>query len=508
MDIKKTVALMLSASLAMSCFASCKKKDKNIDGDVSSAVEEITSAADDKKTITIYTVENSESLTSPEKLGEIAGKFEQETGIHVAVQTAESANAIKPRLETQDDTIDIFTMNGWSDDEWVQFAEPYCTLDEARELYGEYADEMYGDDKNVYALSPAKIYDNGVVYNEDTIKAVGYDTIPTTQLEFEQMCSVLRNANVDPLLLRREDKWTLSSINTFANYVSGRNDAYPAMLKNDTPFSAGEPIGKTIRIYAGWKQRGFFETAKYKDHDEAISSIGSGKTAMVLSGTWVVSKIQQSMTGNAASIKFAPAPDFGAGRFVMTSPAGSFSIAKGSKNKTEARQFIEYISNDAQFIADCGCIATKSSVTPIIPEVFTYVENEIALGTCQVLFTYKSDLNYTHNEEVLSKADLLGNVKYAGDLLDCVDVGEDVDWEAFDDKVNEQNEAYAKAKAGLGYSWLENAPQTPQETPAEGEVFVENNAYAEPETYYEYDMYAEPDYYYDPGYYYEPEIYY
>lgn len=456
MKTKKAFAVLLSAVLAAGCLTSCRSKNKNVDEDLSSA-EENNVIVDEKPTINIYTVENSGGLTSPEMLEDIAAKFEEEQGIHVSVQVASSAEMIEPLLSSQDSSVDIFTMTGWSDDEWSQFAEPYCTLDEGRELYGDYADEMFGDGTNIFALMPAKAYDDGVIYNEATLKLVGCDSVPETQGEFEQLCRELRSKKIDPILLRRDDKWTLSSINTFANYVSGTNNAYPAMLKNDTPFSAGEPIGKTIRIYAAWKQMDFYETNSYSDHDSALSSIGSGKTAMMLSGKWVIPKIQQSMAANTEAIKFAPFPDMGAGRFVMTEPVGGFAISKGSQNKDDARKFIEYVSENAQYIADCGFIANKSGVTPIVPEVYKLVEEEVASGRCEVLFRYKNDPNYTHNEEVLSRADLLAGVKYAGDLLDCVDIGADADWLAFDDLVNEQNEAYAKAKADLGYSWQEKA---------------------------------------------------
>ena len=474
MKIKRLLAMALSLTMAVGVMASCGDnggagKD-NGDGktDFKSA-DEIDKDSLKGKTITLYTHGGNRVLGEEKKdedgntyrdesyayLKHLAEKFEKEYDIHVELKVNSTEDDIRPLLQTQDPEIDIYTSPNWSIEEWQQYAEPYCTVDEARELYGDYADTMFNDGQYIYALMPAKTYNNAVVYNEETIKSVGYDSIPTTQAEFEEMCTKLREAGIDPIAMHRIENWPLSTMNDFANYVAGSNDAYPSMLKSDTPFSESEPMGKTIKMYTEWKSKGFFEADIYTDFGVAMDSVGNGKAAMMLFGAWVVPQIQGRVPegGDPASIKFAPAPDFGKGQYVMASAADSYAIAKGSDDKEAARLFIEYISEDAQYLADSGYIAMKKGVEPIVPDLYKIIDDAVEAGTCNVLYSYATDDNSIHNEEVLSEAALLEDNKYAGNLFDTIDVTKEPDWPAYDAQVEKQNKAYTEARDFLGYSW-------------------------------------------------------
>ncbi|MBQ4362636.1 MAG: extracellular solute-binding protein [Oscillospiraceae bacterium] len=388
-------------------------------------------------------------------LKHLAEKFESEYGVHVDLQVNSTEDDIRPLLQTNDPGIDIYTSPNWSIEEWQQYAIPYCTIDEAKALYGDYATTMYNDGTNIYALMPAKTYNNAVVYNEETIKKVGYDSIPTTKEEFENLCQALRDAGIDPIAMHRVENWPLSTIQDFANYVAGSNDAYPSMLKSDAPFSSDHPMGKTIRMYTEWKSRGFFEADTYTDFGVAMDVVGNGKAGMMLFGAWVVPQIQgRCPEGTDPSvIKFAPAPDFGAGQYVMAAAADSYAISKGCDNVDAARLFIEYISESPQYLADSGYIAMKEGVTPVVPDLYKLIDDAVAAGTCKVLYSYATDQNSINNENVLSEANLLADVKYAGNLFDSLDVTKDPDWSAYDAQVEKQNKAYVEAREDLGVSW-------------------------------------------------------
>ena len=137
----------------------------------------------------------------------------------------------------------------------------------------------------------------------------------------------------------------------------------------------------------------------------------------------------------------------------MASAADSYAIAKGSDDKEAARLFIEYISESAQYLADSGYIANKKGVDPVVPDLYKIIDDAVAAGTCKVLYAYATDDNSMHNEEVLSEAAMLEDVKYVGNLFDSIDVTKDPDWSAYDAQVEKQNAAYKEARDFLGYSW-------------------------------------------------------
>ncbi|MBQ5332170.1 MAG: extracellular solute-binding protein, partial [Oscillospiraceae bacterium] len=221
------------------------------------------------------------------------------------------------------------------------------------------------------------------------------------------------------------------------------------------PFSDSEPMGKTIKMYTDWKSKGFFEADIYTDFGVAMDVVGNGKAAMMLFGAWVVPQIQgRCPEGTDPSvIKFAPAPDFGNGQYVMAAAADSYAINKGSDNKDGARLFIEYISEDAQYLADSGYIAMKKGVTPIVPDLYKIIDDAVEAGTCKVLYSFATNQNSINNEAVLTEAGLLADYKYVGNLFDVIDVTKEPDWAAYDAQVEAQNKAYVQAREDLGVKW-------------------------------------------------------
>lgn len=478
MKAKKIMSVAMCMALASSAFSACGSTENggtadggsvSADGKIMKSIADIDAESLKGTTVTLYTHMGNRVLGEEKKdengntyrdenyayLKHLAERFESEYGIHIDLQVNSTEDDIRPLLQTADPSIDIYTSPNWSIEEWQQYAEPYCTLDEAKELYGDYASTMYNDGTYIYALMPAKTYNNAVVYNEETLKKVGYDSVPTTQAEFEEMCAKLREAGIDPIAMHRVENWPLATLNDFANYVAGRNDAYPSMLKSDTPFSDSEPMGKTIKMYTDWKSKGFFEADIYTDFGVAMDVVGNGKAAMMLFGAWVVPQIQgRCPEGTDPSvIKFAPAPDFGNGQYVMAAACDSYSINKGSDNKDGARLFIEYISEDAQYFADSGFIANKKGVTPIVPDLYKIIDDAVNAGTCKVLYSFATNQNSMNNEAVLTEASLLADYKYVGNLFDVIDVTKEPDWAAYDSQVEAQNKAYVQAREDLGVKW-------------------------------------------------------
>ena len=483
MKAKKIMSLAMCMALASSVFAACGGTANSgsdnggaaggdtasADGKILKSISDIDAEALKGTTVTLYTHGGNRVLGEEKKdengntyrdesyayLKHLAEKFESEYGIHIDLQVNSTEDDIRPLLQTADPSIDIYTSPNWSIEEWQQYAEPYCTIDEAKELYGDYATTMYNDGTYIYALMPAKTYNTAVVYNEETLKKVGYDAVPTTQAEFETMCAKLREAGIDPIAMHRVENWPLATLNDFGNYVAGGNDAYPSMLKSDTPFSDSEPMGKTIKMYTDWKSKGFFEADIYTDFGVAMDVVGNGKAAMMLFGAWVVPQIQgRCPEGTDPSvIKFAPAPDFGNGQYVMAAAADSYAINKGSDNKDGARLFIEYISEDAQYLADSGYIAMKKGVTPIVPDLYKIIDDAVEAGTCKVLYSFATNQNSINNEAVLTEAGLLADYKYVGNLFDVIDVTKEPDWAAYDAQVEAQNKAYVQAREDLGVKW-------------------------------------------------------
>ncbi|MDF2872086.1 MAG: extracellular solute-binding protein [Anaerocolumna sp.] len=390
-------------------------------------------------------------------LKQLAEKFTAETGINVDLNVISNEDELRPLFQVQDESVDIFTAPNWSLEEWSQYSEPYFTVEEGKELYGDYALAMPNDGTTIYSVMPGRAYNQAVVYNEEVIKAAGYDEIPATLDEFNKMCEAIKANGVTPISLHRIENWPLATVQDFASYVAGNANVFAETLKTENPFSETAPFGKTIKMYTEWKAKGYFEPEVYTDFGVAMDSVAYGKAGMMLFGSWVVPQIQGRVPEgkDPSIIKFAPAPDFGAGRYVLAAPADNWAISKFSKNKEAARAFIEYVSEDAQFIADSGYIANKKGVTPVVPELYSIIDKMVESGDCKVLLSPATDANTLANQDVLTEAGLYADYKYVGLLFDALDTTKPDDWTAYNKQVDVQNKAYKEYKDELGLEWVD-----------------------------------------------------
>lgn len=485
MKLKKVLALSLAVALTFSLVGCSSKKDtatnatNSTESTETAATTDSTAATTESTdlsalkgtTINVYTHSGNLVLGEEKKdadgntyrdestayLAQLAEKFTAETGINVKLNVATNEDDVRPLFQVEDSSVDVFTMPNWSLDEWASYAEPYCTMEEAQALYGDYALSMPSQNGTVYSIMPAKAYNQAVVYNEEVIKAAGYDEIPGTLEEFNKMCEAIKANGVTPISLHRVENWPLATVQDFASYVAGDSNIFTESLKIDKPFSPENPFGKTIKMYTQWKADGFFEQEVYTDFGVAMDSVAYGKAAMMLFGSWVVPQIQgRCPKGTDPSvIKFAPAPDFGKGRYVLAAPASNWAISKFSKNKEASRAFIEYIANDAEFAAQEGFIANKKGVTPVVPELYSIIDDMVSAGTCTALIAAATDENTQANQDVLTEAGLYADYKYVGLLFDSLDVTKPDDWSAYDKQVEAQNKAYADYKDELGVEWVD-----------------------------------------------------
>lgn len=459
MKLKKTLALGLAAAMAVSVQAPVAFAEET-------DLSELAGT-----TISVYTHGGNRVLGEEKKdadgntyrdesyayLKHLAERFTEETGINVELNVVTNEDEIRPLFQVEDDSVDIFTCPNWSLEEWAAYSEPYCTVEEGIEEYGDYATAMPNDGTYIYSIMPGRAYNQAVVYNEEVIKAAGYDEIPATLDEFNEMCEAIKANGVTPISLHRVENWPLATVQDFAGYVAGDANVFAECLKTENPFSEDAPFGKTIKMYTQWKANGYFEPEVYTDFGVAMDSVAYGRAAMMLFGSWVVPQIQGRVPEGTdpSVIKFAPAPDFGAGRYVLAAPADNWAISKFSSNKEASRAFIEYIANDAQFIADSGYIANKKGVEPIVPDLYSIIDEMVEAGECQVLLSPATDENTLANQDVLTEAGLWADYKYVGLLFDALDVTNPDDWSAYEKQVEVQNAAYAEYKDELGLEWQE-----------------------------------------------------
>jgi ABC-type glycerol-3-phosphate transport system substrate-binding protein len=327
---------------------------------------------------------------------------------------------------------------------------------EAEAIYGkELVAAMPQVDGTLRALDIAKEYGEALTYNEDVIKAVGYDEIPADIAEFEAMLQKIKDAGLTPIALHRVENWPMSVLGNVSNYVGGRTDSFVKMLEDPEPFSEAYPVGKTIKTYTSWKARGFFEQEVYPDFGVAMDAVAYGKAGMMFFGSWVVRQIISRVPENSRpeAIKFDAAPDFGKGRYILVNPAQRYAINAGSKHIEEAKQYLDFLARQSKFLAQIGCIAIHKDVAPIAPDHFALIQSRVERGEVQQLIAAPLTQNSIDNDEVLKDANLLADNKWAGLPFDTLDITKPDDWTAYNAQIKRQNELYSQYRNERGVSY-------------------------------------------------------
>ncbi|MDR2535789.1 MAG: extracellular solute-binding protein [Treponema sp.] len=466
--VKLTVFLGAVAVIAL--ITGCSKPDSS-----SSRSSESAGTSGKAKKLVIYTHQTQQILGDEVKdpngntyrdpatahLKNLTPKFTQETGIEIEFVTYSSDGAVvKSLLQVGDPGLDLYT-TGFTQSiaEFERFTAPIMSAQEGADKYGhDLASAMTQVNGNVHNLQIAKEYGEAVTYNEEVIKAAGYNEIPGTIAEFEDMLGKIKANGVDPISLHRVENWPLYTLDPFSHYVGGEMDTLPKLMNESAPFSDSTAIGKTVKMYTIWKSKGYFEREIYADFGVAMDAVSYGKSGMFLFGSWVFQQVKSRVPAgkDAGIIKFDAVPDFGKGRFIGVNPAQGYAINKASKNIPEAKQFLEWLSKQTDFLVTIGVIPTHKDAKPGVPAQFSIIDSRVRSGEVKQLVAAPITQNSIDSEEVLKEANLYADNKWAGLLFDSLDITKPDDWTAYNAQVERQNAAYLEAVKLLGVKYDPN----------------------------------------------------
>jgi ABC-type glycerol-3-phosphate transport system substrate-binding protein len=384
--------------------------------------------------------------------------FTPQTGIEVEfVGYSADGSQVKSLLQVGDKGLDIFTTGfTYSNAEYERYTAPIYTKAQAGTIFGnDLAAAMAHPNGNVYNLQIAKEYGEAITYNENVIKAAGYNEIPGDLATFEKMLEAIRAKGTTPISLHRVENWPLGTVEQFSYLVGGEVDTLQKLMNESTPFSENTVVGKTIKLYTTWKSKKYFEQEMYPDFGVAMDSVAYGRAAMMLFGSWVFPQIQSRVPAGTspAAIKFDAAPDFGKGRFIRVGLAQGYAINKASTKITEAKQFLEFLAKSSDYLVQIGVIPTHKDAKISVPAQFSIIDGRVRSGQVKQLMPAPTSDNTVNSEEVLKDANLYADNLWVGLPFDALDITKPNDWTAYNAQIARQNTAYVNAVKARGVSY-------------------------------------------------------
>jgi raffinose/stachyose/melibiose transport system substrate-binding protein len=193
-----------------------------------------------------------------------------------------------------------------------------------------------------YAL-PMTLSSYGIYYRTDIFERHGIKE-PVTYDELISACKALNAAGIDAFALPNKDVGnTAQRLERLIGVLNNNSNDEFKRIKSGA-LKVEDSI--TIRRFAQM----CVEIAQYStrdslglDYESAVADLVNGKAAMMISGTWMLSTMQQSDPN--IKIKLIPFPSpLGAKPMVPVNIDTSFSLAADCKHQAEGLKFIEFLS--------------------------------------------------------------------------------------------------------------------------------------------------------------------
>jgi len=196
----------------------------------------------------------------------------------------------------------------------------------------------YGNE--MYAI-PYSYYGWGLYYNKDIINRYGGK--PNNWQEFLDICSKISAARITPIALGIKRQWPVAAWFDYLNLRINGLEFHHSLLAGAISYNDY----RVQQVFIEWQKlitnRYYTPGAKEYDWDDIFPNLFWQKSAFYLLGNFVLTRFgeQALINKNIAYMAFPKINDLPA---FEEAPTEIFLIAKNSKNKVAAREFIKYFS--------------------------------------------------------------------------------------------------------------------------------------------------------------------
>ena len=399
---KKVLASLMAGVMAMS-LAACGGSSADTAADTTAdteaaesteSTEETAEEADDTATDTAATTTSSGDadvrlvngkIEVDAMLKDAAAKFEEETGISVAIESMGGGVNIQDTLKgyyQADNMPDIFVCGG--DDDFGNWEG--MLVDMSGEEWASDTDAAYVNDEGTIGF-PYTTEAIGLAYNADILDKAGIDPSTLTSPDAIKSAFETLDAQKDELGLTavigycaeaKDLYWSTGSHN-FANYIDSglsRDDTTYADLLAEGKIDTDRfhDYAELVALFNQYSDPALLTSGTY---DQQILGFASGKYAFVTQGSW----IGATMTSDDAD-QYAEAGNFKCGMApyafqdgidtILTNSPSWWAVYKDG-NTEAALQFLQWLAGDEGqeiLVKDAGFISPFKSCTYVADDPF------------------------------------------------------------------------------------------------------------------------------------------
>jgi raffinose/stachyose/melibiose transport system substrate-binding protein len=189
---------------------------------------------------------------------------------------------------------------------------------------------------------PGQVEEIGIFYNKDLFAEHGIDE-PRNLTELEAAAEKLKDAGITPFAFSDKEGWEAGHILSATLASSIGSDGVEALLSGKKAWNSPEVVAAIDLWFTDFRERGFLPPSPNAiTYDNANALFYSGKAAMNLTGTWMISDINKTADFEVGFIPF-PAKD-GAGIFAGGLGGGTF-VSANTASPELAVKFLDHLQS-------------------------------------------------------------------------------------------------------------------------------------------------------------------
>ncbi len=310
-----------------------------------------------KSNVTLEVMASQDWIKSSEQV--LAGRFEEQTGIHLDFQIVPSAqyfNVLTTKLQSGQG-VDLFLGQAGVSDMKLTYNAPTNAVDLSNESWVKSLDPVVAAqstvDKKLYGAEVWDVVGANywvLTYNKSIFAKYNL-TVPKTFAEFETVCATLLKNGVTPVYEPISDGWHHV---LWLPSIGGQLEAlepglYDKLNNNKTTLAADANAATAVTQLNDLYQKGYFgKSALSAKEADTSKQLASGKFAMSLSEINAGSKVEAAFPDvKATDFGYFPIPLLD-NQLQPVHPAGpTWMVSSKSKHVAEAKAWLDFMTSPA-----------------------------------------------------------------------------------------------------------------------------------------------------------------
>lgn len=237
--------------------------------------------------------------------------------------------------------------------DYPDYYEPLYSVSEALNKY-RFSDIKAIDDK-VYSIPLSMTVSGGILYDMKILNDAGITKIPRSLDDLkEALRAVKTRTNAVPLYSNARGEEQLISWNGLIYSLEGSNDYMTSMVNENNIFSSDSRYYEVYKFLYECVSENLIESPFTSSKwDGGLELIKKGNLASAVVNFHMYEEAKQYAL-NSDSIEYFPLKSAGGDYYLYGEPSYGIGINKESKNKEEAKMWMEYLLDETDFLNYAG----------------------------------------------------------------------------------------------------------------------------------------------------------